>query len=106
MSVFTEPGNSFLSQPVAEVPVDEILSEEIQMIIDQMVEIAGGERADTEKRVMVGLAAPQIGICKQIVLVDIGANEKRELGVLKAYINPQIVWSSQEQEEERVNDSS
>jgi peptide deformylase len=101
MSVFTEPGNPLLSGPVAEVPAAEICSEEIQEIIDRMIEIAGGERADTEKRVMVGLAAPQIGVCKRIILVDTGANEKRELGQLKVYINPTIVWSSPEQEEGR-----
>lgn len=101
MSVFTEPGNILLRNPVEEVPESEILSEEIQAIIDRMFEIAGGERSDGEKRVMVGLAAPQIGINKRIVLVDTGANEKRELGELKAYINPQIIWYSDEQEEER-----
>lgn len=99
MSIFTEPGNPLLRGSVAEVPVHEISSEEVQSIIDQMIEIAGGERTDAEKRVMVGLAAPQIGICKRIILVDTGANEKRELGELKAYINPKIIWSSSEHEE-------
>src|SRR5580698_1195961 len=65
-SVFTPPGAALLQMNAAVVPMNEILSEETQSIIDQMFQAACGERdASGEKRVMVGLAAPQIGICKR-----------------------------------------
>ncbi len=97
-SVFTPPGDILLQTDSAEVPFDEILSGETQAIIDRMFEVARGERNDTgENRVMVGLAAPQIGICKRIVLVDTGVDsERKELGTLMAFINPEITWYSDE----------
>lgn len=102
MSFFLAPADPLLKQCAAEIPVHEILSQQTQSIIDRMFEIAKGERADTDKPVMVGLAAPQIGISKRIILVDIGVDSDRnELGQLTAYINPQIVWKSTELEEGR-----
>lgn len=97
-SVFTPPGDVLLQMSSFEVPIDEILSEETQAIIDRMYEVAKGERDDTgEKRVMVGLAAPQIGIRKRIILVDVGVDsDRKELGTLMAYINPEIIWYSEE----------
>ncbi len=102
MSIFTPPGDPLLRMVVPEVPMEEICSSEIQEIIDTMYAIARGERGDTEKRVMVGLAAPQIGVAKRIILVDIDVQaDRKDLGSLNAYINPKIVWSSEEQVEER-----
>lgn len=97
-SVFTPPGDFSLQMPALNVPSSEILSEETQSIIDQMFLVARGERDDTdENRVMVGLAAPQIGCSKRIILVDIGVHgDRRELGSLIAYINPEITWYSDE----------
>lgn len=95
--IFTPPGDSSLTMIASEVPPNEISSPEIQWIIDRMIEIAGGERSDPNRRIMVGLAAPQIGIGKRIILVDIGIDpEKKELGQLTAFINPEIVWFSNE----------
>lgn len=102
MNIFVEPGNPRLSMPVDEVPVHQIGSSEIQTIIDQMYQIAAPERLDVDARVMVGLAAPQIGIYKQIILVDLSVSaERRDLGELKVFINPKILWRSEEQELER-----
>ncbi len=98
MAVFLRPENPLLREHAQEVPLDEIRSKETQEIIDQMFEVARGERTDAEKRSMVGLAAPQIGILKRIILVDIGVEaERRQLGTLRAYINPEITWYSEEQ---------
>ncbi len=97
MSIFTPPGDPSLTMIAQEVPLIEIESTEIQSIIDRMFHIAQGERTDPNQRVMVGLAAPQIGISKRIILVDIGFdNEKKELGELTAFINPEILWASPE----------
>lgn len=102
VNVFVEPGNPALSHPVPEVPVDQICSAEIQAIINQMYHIAAPERSDAEARVMVGLAAPQIGIYTQIILVDLSVSAaRRDLGELRAFINPKIIWRSDEIELER-----
>lgn len=97
-SVFTPPGDFSLQMRSLDVPSSEILSEEIQSIIDQMFLVARGKREDTgENRVMVGLAAPQIGCSKRIILVDVGVDsDRKELGSLIAYINPEITWYSDE----------
>ncbi len=94
--VFVAPGNPSLSMPSLEVAEEDINSDPIQAIITKMFEIARGERQELQGKVMVGLAAPQIGINKQIILVDTGLTEGRELGELKAYINPKIVSRSNE----------
>lgn len=97
MPIFSAPSDPILNASAQEIPPDQITSPEIQEIIEQMLQIARGERIDTGKRVMVGLAAPQIGISKRIIIVDtsIDANRK-QLGTLNAYINPTIVWTSEE----------
>jgi peptide deformylase len=46
----------------------------------------------------VGLAAPQIGVSK-IILVDTGANGKRGISHIQVYINPKINWRSEEETE-------
>jgi peptide deformylase len=97
LPIFTPPESYLLQTRALEVPVEEILSKETQEIIDQMFEVARGERAAVEKRVMVGLAAPQIGISKRIILVDTGVDiDRKALGALTAYINPEITWYSPE----------
>ena len=102
VSIFTPPGDALLTRRAQEVPPEDILSDETRAIIDQMIEVAGGERADIGKRVMVGLAAPQIGISKRIILVDVGIDSSRKnFGELKIYINPEITWYSEEKEEGR-----
>lgn len=102
MSIFIPPADPLLSTPAIEVPLQEISSEKTQSVIDRMFEIARGERTDATKGALVGLAAPQIGIPKRIILVDTGVdNEERALGQLVAYINPEITWYSAEKVEDR-----
>jgi peptide deformylase len=100
-SLFVEPSHPSLSQPCVRVPQQEIASKELQGVIDEMIAIARGERSDDKKAVMVGLAAPQIGINKQIILVDTSPALSLEMSTLKAYINPTITWQSEEQELDR-----
>ena len=97
MSHFLPPHDHRLNEHSEEVPVDQISSMEIQAIIDQMLKISVGERNEPEKRGLVGLAAPQIGVFKRIIIVDVGVDTKRkEWGELKVYINPRIVDKSSE----------
>lgn len=98
--MFVPTDHAILRMRSAEVPIEQIGSSEIQELIDQMLEIAKGERSDLQKRVMVGLAAPQLGVPKQVILVDIGGDyySGKNLGKLQAYINPVILWRSEETE--------
>ena len=42
----------------------------------------------------IGLAAPQVGVLKRVVVIDLA--HKDESAKPEAYINPEIVWSSEE----------
>ncbi len=97
MSTFLDPTHPLLNQRAEEVAVHEIPLPTTQSIIDQMFEAAQGERIDGIKRSLVGLAAPQIGIAKRIILVDMAVKSERNvLGDLKAFVNPEILWHSEE----------
>ncbi len=58
------------------------VSEETSSLIKEMREILKEEKG-------VGLAAPQIGVSKRVILVDTGQE-------IFALLNPQIVWGSKE----------
>ncbi|MBI2330370.1 peptide deformylase [Candidatus Daviesbacteria bacterium] len=72
---------------------------ETQKIIKIMFQTAYGEQKGRNKPIMVGLAAPQIGIFKRIILVDVKADGKGKTGDLRVYINPEIIWSSKREGE-------
>jgi len=94
--LFLKPEDSSLRVCLPEMPVKFIQSEEIQSYIETMLYIARGERTDTDKGILVGLAAPQVGIPQRIILVDIGIeSDNLDLGHLMVYINPKIVWYSE-----------
>lgn len=99
MLEFVPPTHPVLKEKAAEIRYEEIGGEEIQSIIDQMIDLACGEQKDINRPILVGLAAPQIGISKRIILVDVGANGKGVVSQLNAYINPKILWRSEEKEE-------
>lgn len=96
---FLEPNNPLLTKISQAIPEEQINSPETQKIVRTMLKVAFGEQEDSKKPVMVGLAAPQIGILKRIILVDIKADGKGKVGNLRIYINPEIIWKSEEQEE-------
>lgn len=98
-SEFVRPSDPILIQPSNEVSIDEISSDKVQSDIERMLRIARGNQQDPTKTVLVGLAAPQVGISKRIILVDVGANGKGQVADLHIYINPEIVWMSEEKEE-------
>ncbi len=94
---FLPPHDHRLNESSMEVPVSEIQSKEIQDLVDWMLKISSGERNDPEQGGLVGLAAPQVGIFKRIIIVDVGVDTKRkEWGELKVYINPRITQQSSE----------
>ncbi len=93
---FVAPSDPVLVRVAEHVDVLEITSEETQEYIDQMYKVAYGEQKDAERPLLVGLAAPQIGISKRIILVDVLAGGKGTIGDLRLYINPEITWMSAE----------
>ncbi len=99
MKQFVLPNHPILTKPSKKVFPSQINSKEIQNIISQMLKIASGEQKNKAKPVLVGLAAPQIGILKRIILVDVAADGKGKVGDLKVYINPEITWVSKQKRE-------
>jgi peptide deformylase len=99
--MFLDPTHPLLGQRATEVAVHEIPLPATQSIIERMFEAAHGERTEeqpaAEKRPLVGLSAPQIGISKRIILVDMAVqSERNRFGELQAFINPEILWHSEE----------
>ncbi|MCP5470439.1 MAG: peptide deformylase [Chlamydiales bacterium] len=99
-SLYVSPQDPILKSVSSEVPLEEIPTTKIQGIIDLMLELSIVER---NKGYMVGLAAPQIGIPLQIILVDtlISPEQKDFSHPLDVFINPKITWISDEIEEYR-----
>ena len=64
-------------------PVERV-TEKYKTLLDDMVETMYEDKG-------VGLAAPQIGILRRLIVVDVGE------GVYKM-VNPEIVWQSEEQQ--------
>lgn len=95
------PSSEILNLIAKEVPVEEIRSIEIQSLIDKMLRIARGRQGDSRYPTMVGLAAPQIGVSKRVVLIGMNAIGAGEQPELKAFINPKLVYTSDETEEDR-----
>ncbi len=102
MDIYVPTHNPILHKPAQAILPEDILNEVNQDCIKTMLKIAADENADTAMRGMVGLAAPQIGIDKRIILVTSGFDlEEREIDAMKCYINPVIISHGDEIEEGR-----
>ena len=95
---FVKPDDPILVKVAEEIPPDQITATEVQDLIEQMLDIAYGKR-DRTKAILVGLAAPQVGISKRIIIVDVLADGKGTTGDARVYVNPEIVSHSEEVEE-------
>ncbi len=78
-TVLTNP-NAELRDISEKVSASEISSESLQTLVKDMIETMHVENG-------IGIAAPQIGVLKRIIIVDRGTGPE-------AYINPEIVASS------------
>lgn len=96
---FVKPNDPILLKIAQEIPSSEITSGVTKAFIGKILDVAFGNRKDKSKPNVVGLAAPQIGISKRIIAVDIGADGKGSLSDLRIYINPKITWKSEEEAE-------
>jgi len=82
-------GSSILRQQAQEVMPHENYSELSDCLFESLNTKEG-----------VGLAAPQIGILKRVFVIAVSIDENEQENALqfkKAYINPAIIWKSQEQ---------
>lgn len=94
---FVRPDDPVLVATAEAVSVSEISSQETKAILDKMLDAALGEQRDASKPLLVGLAAPQVGISKRIILVDVAARGKGNVGDLRVFINPEITWKSEDE---------
>jgi peptide deformylase len=95
---FIDFNDPILDSPARPLSPVEIKSPEMQKLFDALLSFAKGEQGDLQKHVLVGLAAPQVGIGLQVILVDTEANGKGKVAHLRLYINPKITAFSQETE--------
>lgn len=79
------PNDPILIKIAQAIPEDKINSPETKDIVDTLLNIAYGEQEDRKRPVLVGLAAPQAGISKRIILVDVKADGKGNVGDLRVY---------------------
>jgi peptide deformylase len=88
------PSSLSLNIASVDVPLDEVNTQQMQNLIDQMYKIAQGEQGNSEKPTMVGLAAPQIGVNKRIILVGVNSSGNGEKPDLQVFVNPVITYVS------------
>lgn len=92
------PDSPVLSISAKEIPPKEITSKATQGLIDKLFRVAHGRQGDANYPTLVGLAAPQIGISKRVVIIGVNATGGGEQPELEVFINPKIVMFSDEQE--------
>ncbi len=95
------PSSDTLNQVSLPVGREHITDPDIQGIIDGMFDIAYGRQGNKEQRTMVGLAAPQLGILKRIIIVGVDTVGMGESPDLQAFIDPEITYASEEKETNR-----
>ncbi|HEV2402851.1 MAG TPA: peptide deformylase [Candidatus Saccharimonadales bacterium] len=96
-----DPG---LGQPAQPIREEALSSKVVQQAIERLRIAATGQRGSGNQRrrsyLMVGLAAPQVGVGLRIIVIDTEIQaDRRKPGKLVYYINPKIVWRSRETEE-------
>jgi len=90
-----EPTDPILNCAANIVSPEDVHSPEVQSIIDRMFELAAGKGKGKDSRQMVGLAAPQLGIGKRIIMLDLTADGSLKEQNLQALINPKITHRSE-----------
>jgi peptide deformylase len=100
------PQDPRLKQPSKPVDVPAISSERIQAIVHRLLQAASGQQQgnvqNKERRMLVGLAAPQLGENLQVIVLDTKIKpDRKKPGKLECFINPEIIWRSRETAEGR-----
>lgn len=95
------PSSAMLNEVAKQLPVHEISMPETQSLIDAMFDFAYGEQGDAKRRTLVGLAAPQLGVSKRIIIIGMDAVGAGEQPKLQEFINPVLTGESSMQESGR-----
>ncbi|MEO5690966.1 MAG: peptide deformylase [Candidatus Saccharimonadales bacterium] len=95
------PDSEVLNLIAEEIHVEEINNNGTQALVDKLFRVAHGRQGDSKFPTLVGLAAPQIGISKRVVIIGMNATGGGERPELKEFINPEIIETSDELEEGR-----
>lgn len=95
------PDSEVLNLIAEEIKLEEILEPETQALVDKLFRVAYGRQGDAKYPTLVGLAAPQIGVSKRVVIIGINAVGGGEQPDLKEFINPKIIEISDDLEEGR-----
>jgi len=95
------PSSEVLNLIAESIEPSDILNPDIQELIDRLYRVACGRQGDSKYPTLVGLAAPQIGASKRIVIIGMNADGGGEQPELKEFINPEIIESSNDNEEGR-----
>ncbi|HYR88498.1 MAG TPA: peptide deformylase [Terriglobia bacterium] len=97
---FIPPSDPILTKIAEPVTEEDLSCGRLTELIESMIMFAKGEQDEQNRMILVGLAAPQIGISKRIILVDLAPTETEfKVGDLRVFVNPQITWSSEETSE-------
>jgi peptide deformylase len=96
MLTFAHPSDPVLTKTASPILEEEFSTQSLSSLINDMLNLATIEQSDGTKYVLVGLAAPQLGVSKRIILVATGANGKGAVSHTEAYINPEIIHLSDE----------
>jgi peptide deformylase len=103
---FLKPGDHRLNEISTAVKIEHIGTDKLQKMAEKLNTAASGQRikhkGQTGTRLLVGVAAPQIGIMQRVILVDTRVrSDKKQFGQLICLINPEIIWRSRETSDER-----
>ncbi len=100
------PQDPILSRTAKQVDPKLIRTPLVQQVIRGLREAAGSQQLNSKRgkghRMLVGLAAPQIGHSWRVIVVDTRVTpDRKHSGRLECLINPEIIWRSKETEEAR-----
>jgi len=91
------PSAEILHRPAQKVLPAEIGTPELEGVIKGLLTMAKGQQGDPSRSTMVGLAAPQVGIDKRIIVVGVDADGLGHVSDFRVYINPLILDKSRKQ---------
>lgn len=89
LTILTGKDNKILRTPAKKVDVfDEKLADTVDLMIDTML------NPDGQDVTGIGIAAPQVGISQQIIVLTLNVNTKKD-GKLLVMVNPEILEQSE-----------
>lgn len=98
MREFLDPYDKRLNLYSKELTLADLTSTTVKSVMHDMRRIAIGERDEGQpnKGTLVGLSAPQLGVFKRVILIDVAADPLVANFVpdLKLFVNPRIVEAS------------